>query len=117
MVQRIVPGGTAARAIAGKTPQELAAQRHEFEEDLQAVKAALLRQLAAGIDLGELVYLAMVEAQREVADGHTLLDDRPGLRGGPRAAVPDGQRAQPTRRGRARFMIANSLRKAVPVGG
>jgi hypothetical protein len=78
MAQKIVPGGTAARAIVGKSARELATQRMEFGEDVQTVKAALLRQFGAGTDLGELVYLAMLEAQREVADGHTLLDNCPG---------------------------------------
>jgi hypothetical protein len=78
MAQKIIPGGFEARAIAGKSPEELETQQQEFDEDLQAIKDAILRQLAAGTDIGELVYLAMVEAQREVAEGYNLLSNRPG---------------------------------------
>lgn len=78
MAQKIIPGGIAGRAVAGKSPEELETLRQEFDEDLTAVKDAILRQFAAGTDVGELVYLAMVEAQREVAEGFNLLDNRPG---------------------------------------
>ena len=78
MAQQIVPGGTAARAIAGTSPQELPAQRQQFEDDVRAVKAAMLRQRAACNDLGELGHPVMVEARWEGAAGHTLPDNRPG---------------------------------------
>lgn len=78
MTQKIIPGGPDALNVAGKTPEQIETWRQEFDEDLQAVKDAILRQLATGTDIGELVYLAMVEAQREVANGHTLLDNSPG---------------------------------------
>lgn len=78
MVQKIVPGGTAARAIAGKSPQELAAQRQQYRDDFRAVKAAVFRQRAACTDRGELVYPAVVEGRREVAAGYTVLHNRPG---------------------------------------
>lgn len=117
MAQRIVPGGTAARAIAGKSPQELAAQRQQYREDFRAVKAAVLRQRAACTDRGGLVYLAVVEARREVAAGHTVLHNRPGAWEAYGLQSLTGQRAQPAGRGRARVMMANSSWKAVRVGG
>ncbi|AOY74450.1 hypothetical protein ARZXY2_4951 (plasmid) [Arthrobacter sp. ZXY-2] len=78
MAQKIIPGGRAALNVAGKSPEEIETYRQELDEDVTAVKDAILRQLSAGTDIGELVYLAMVEAQREVAKGHDLLDNRPG---------------------------------------
>lgn len=78
MAQRIVPGGTAARAITGTTPRELAAQRQQYPEEFGAVKAAVFRRRAACTDRGGLVYLAVVEAGREVAAGYTVLHNRPG---------------------------------------
>ncbi|WAH99774.1 hypothetical protein [Arthrobacter sp. MMS18-M83] len=78
MAQKIIPGGPSALDVAGKSPEEIETYRQEFDEDVTSVKDAILRQLAAGTDIGELIYLAMVDAQREVADGHTLLENRPG---------------------------------------
>lgn len=78
MAQRIIPAGFEGRAIAGKSPEELETQQQEFDEDLQGIKDAILRQLAAGTDIGELIYLAMAAAQREVAEGYNLLSNRPG---------------------------------------
>ncbi|MDO5867110.1 MULTISPECIES: hypothetical protein [Paenarthrobacter] len=78
MTQKIIPGGAHGRATAGKSPEELETQSQEYHEDVEAIKDAILRQFGAGTDIGELVYTAMVEAQREVADGYTLLDNRPG---------------------------------------
>lgn len=78
MTQKIIPGGHEGRAIAGKSPEELETRSQEYHEDVEAIKDAILRQLAAGTDVGELVYTAMLEAQREVADGYNLLDNRPG---------------------------------------
>lgn len=78
MAQRIVPGGTAARAIAGTTPQELPAQREAVSARFPGRQSRTVRQRAACTDRGGLVYLAMVEARREVAAGHTLLHNRTG---------------------------------------
>lgn len=78
MTQKIIPGGHEGRAIAGKSPEELETRSQEYHEDVEAIKEAILRQLGAGTDIGELVYAAMLEAQREVADDYDLLDNRPG---------------------------------------
>lgn len=78
MTQKIIPGGTEGRAIAGKSPEELETRSQEYHEDVEAIRDAILRQLGAGTDIGELVYAAMLEAQREVADGYDLLANRPG---------------------------------------
>ncbi|WP_028264583.1 hypothetical protein [Arthrobacter sp. MA-N2] len=78
MAQKIIPGGFEARAIAGKSPEELETRSQEYHEDVEAIKDAILRQLGAGTDIGELVYAGMLEAQREVAEGYNLLDNRPG---------------------------------------
>lgn len=78
MAQKIIPGGIEGRAVAGKSPEELETRQQEFDEDLTTVKDAILRQFGAGTDIGELVYLAMVEAQREVAEDYNLLDNRLG---------------------------------------
>ncbi|WP_104140908.1 hypothetical protein [Arthrobacter sp. ZGTC131] len=108
MAYKIVPGGTPARAIAGKSPQELPAQRQEYRDDVQAVKAALFRQRAAGNDLGQLGHPVLVEARWESATGRP-----PKVAGGLRAAV---QCAQPVGRGRSRVLMAHSSWKAVPAG-
>lgn len=78
MTQKIIPGGADGRAIAGKSPEELETRSQEHHEDVEAIKEAILRQFGAGTDIGELIYAAMLEAQREVADGYNLLDNRPG---------------------------------------
>ena len=78
MTQKIIPGGFEARAVAGKSPEELETQSQEYHEDVDAIKDAILRQLAAGTDIGELIYAGMLEAQREVAEGYDLLENRPG---------------------------------------
>lgn len=78
MTQKIIPGGFEGRAVAGKSPEELETRSQEYHEDVEAVKDAILRQLAAGTDIGELIYNGMLEAQREVAEGYNVLDNRPG---------------------------------------
>ncbi|ERI35598.1 hypothetical protein M707_20960 [Arthrobacter sp. AK-YN10] len=78
MAQRIIPGGRDALNVAGKSPEEIETYRQELDEDVTAVKDAILRQLGAGTDIGELIYTGMLEAQREVAEGYNLLDNRPG---------------------------------------
>lgn len=77
MAVKIIPGGVEGRAIAGKSPEELETRSQEFHEDVEAIKDAILRQLAAGTDIGELIYNGMLEAQREVAEGYNVLDNRP----------------------------------------
>lgn len=101
MAQKIVPGGTAARAIAGRSPQELPAQR----------------QRAACNDLRQLGHPAMVEARWEGTAGHTLPDNRPG-------SWEAHSRQSLTRnvlnqggRGRSRVLMANSSCKAGWAGG
>ncbi len=78
MAEKIIPGGLEGRAIAGKSPEELETSSQEYHEDVEAIKDAILRQLAAGTDVGELIYNGMLEAQREVAQGYDVLDNRPG---------------------------------------
>lgn len=78
MTQKIIPGGAEGRATAGKSPEELETRSQEYHEDVEAIKDAILRQFGAGADIGELIYAGMLEAQRQVADGYTLLDNRPG---------------------------------------
>lgn len=77
MAVKIIPGGFEGRAIAGKSPEELETRSQEYHEDVEAIKDAILRQLAAGTDIGELIYNGMLEAQREVAEGYNILDNRP----------------------------------------
>ncbi|WP_454813007.1 hypothetical protein [Paenarthrobacter nitroguajacolicus] len=78
MTQKIIPGGAEGRAIARKSPEELETRSQEHHEDVEVIKEAILRQFGAGSDIGELIYTAMLEAQREVANGYDLLDNRQG---------------------------------------
>ncbi|MDO5878333.1 hypothetical protein MG599_23995 (plasmid) [Paenarthrobacter sp. SD-1] len=78
MAEKIIPGGHEGRAIAGKSPEELETRSQEYYEDVEAIKDAILRQLSAGTDIGELIHNGMLEAQREVAEGYSVLDNRPG---------------------------------------
>jgi hypothetical protein len=78
MRKTVTPGGFEARAVGNKTKDQLQLERESYLRDVGAAKKALLRQLAAGTDIGEFVYHVMLSAQREVTTGYTLLDNRPG---------------------------------------
>ena len=74
---RIIPENQ-WQAHCGKTPEQLETSRQEFDEDCTSIEEAILRQLSAGADIGELIYQALRGAQSRVAQGHSLLDNRPG---------------------------------------
>jgi hypothetical protein len=74
----VTPGGFEGRARGNKTKEQLQLERDIYLRDVGAAKKALLRQLAAGTDIGEFVYAVMESAQREVTAGYSLLDNRPG---------------------------------------
>lgn len=75
---KVVPGFADARLIGNKTSEDLDRERREFAADVDRIRLALLRQLRAGTDIGELIYYAFKEAQEQVIEGCTLLDNRPG---------------------------------------
>jgi hypothetical protein len=78
MARKVIPGGFEARAVNGKTEGYFEKQRKEFDADVDAIRRALLRQLGNGTDIGELIFYAFTEAQKQVAEGFNLLDNRPG---------------------------------------
>lgn len=78
MRKKITPGGFEARAVGNKTREQLELARATYLRDVEAAKKALLRQLADGTDIGEFIYQVMLSAQREVTQGYSLLDNRPG---------------------------------------
>lgn len=78
MRKTVTPGGFEARAVGDKTKEQLQARRDTYLRDVGLAKKAMLRQLAEGTDIGEFVYHVMLAAQREVTQGYSLLDNRPG---------------------------------------
>lgn len=78
MRKTVTPGGFEARQVGNKTREQLQLRQDTYLRDVAAAKKALLRQLAEGVDIGEFIYHVMLAAQREVTQGYSLLDNRPG---------------------------------------
>lgn len=79
MKQKIIPGRlTPDWSATPSTPEEAETRYQEWDEDVEAIRDAVLRQLAAGNDVGELVRRGILEAQKGVAAGYTVLDNSPG---------------------------------------
>lgn len=78
MARKVIPGGFGARRIGDRTPEQLRELSRQFDADVDAIRRAVLRQLGNGTDIGELIYYAFTKAQKQVAEGFNLLDNRPG---------------------------------------
>jgi hypothetical protein len=78
MGRNIRPGGAEARMIGDKSRDQLSEEADQFGADVDLIREALLRRVVAGSDIGEVVYMALRDAQIELAPGHHMLDNRPG---------------------------------------
>jgi hypothetical protein len=78
MEKKVTPGGFEARRLAGKTTEGIKAASERFRVDVEAIAAAVLREFAAGTDIGEVIFYALKVAQIDVAEDFDLLDNRPG---------------------------------------